>query len=450
MFHKYYVVKPLGSGQSSTVYLVKHIKLQILRAIKCIKKDNPYYKQLINEAHILKNLKHPNIPVIYDIEEDEFYSYIIEEYIEGQSLKAFRLSCDTIREDMIIKFSIQICELIEYLHSKDKKILYLDLKPENIIFDGVTLKLIDFGTATYYEEVDKRKFAIGTRGYASPEQYKAKKLDERSDVYSVGMLMFFLVTAITFPIQKNEIINIDEEKNCSKELKTIINKCLKYNPTQRYQTIYKLKNKLLELANKKQRLKNHIGKQISRKSLTISIAGSESRIGTTHIALLITSYINRHYMKCLYQEYNNSHTVKSILKRYENLPFKNKIYRLHHCFLMPMYNERITFDVNEYQIIIKDFGVIKEENMREYLSSNYCLIVLGTKDWELDQSEECLKKFQNIKDIYYLFNFIDGKTFQNIMKSMGNEKCYRIPYEVNPFGVNKTSGIKELIEELLH
>lgn len=323
-------MKPLGSGGSATVYLVKHIKLQTLRAIKCIRKDNPYYAQLLNEAHILKNLKHSNIPAIYDIEEDGLYSYIIEEYIEGKSLKAFRLSCDTIQEDMIIKFSIQICELIEYLHSNNRKILYLDLKPENILVDGDTLKLIDFGTATYYEEVEKRKFAIGTRGYASPEQYELKKLDERSDIYGVGMLLFFLVTAIMFPTKKDEIANIDEVKKCSTGLKVIINKCLKFNPSQRYQTVLELNNKLLEIANKNQDLV-HLK---SSKSLTISLAGSESRIGTTHIALMLTTYINKYFTKCLYQEHNNSHTVKSIVKRYQELPFENNIYKLHHCYLI--------------------------------------------------------------------------------------------------------------------
>lgn len=84
LFDKYRIVKVLGSGGSATVYLAQHIKLESFRAIKCIRKDNPLYNNALKEAYILKNLRHSNIPIIYDIDEDLRCSYIIEEYIEGE------------------------------------------------------------------------------------------------------------------------------------------------------------------------------------------------------------------------------------------------------------------------------------------------------------------------------------------------------------------------------
>ena len=109
-----------------------------------------------NEVTSLRNLKHPNIPIIYDIEEDEDYYYIIEEFIEGESLRAYRLNHGFITESKVLDFTIQLCDVIDTLHSSKESILYLDLKPNNIIICKDVLKLIDFGAAILEKEVDLR------------------------------------------------------------------------------------------------------------------------------------------------------------------------------------------------------------------------------------------------------------------------------------------------------
>ena len=106
--------------------------------------------QLLLEADLLKNLKHPGIPTIYDVEEDDEYYYIIEEYVQGQSMEAYVLRQNCISIDMAVHMALQICDVMKYLHNqKPYPIIYQDLKPEHIILCGKRIVLIDFGIRIY-------------------------------------------------------------------------------------------------------------------------------------------------------------------------------------------------------------------------------------------------------------------------------------------------------------
>ena len=175
MFDKYRIVSSLGKGNSSEVFLVEHRKLKAYRAVKCIKKTALLRQpQLLLEADILKNLKHPGIPTIYDVEEDDKSYYIIEEYIQGQSLEAFVLRQDCISIDTVIQIALQLCDVIKYLHDqKPEPIIYQDLKPEHIILCGKRMVLIDFGISAYITTSGNTFQNFGTHGFAPPENIRA-------------------------------------------------------------------------------------------------------------------------------------------------------------------------------------------------------------------------------------------------------------------------------------
>ena len=133
IFEKYRLVKLLSNGIGGEVWLAEHIRLGAYRVIKCLYKKQPFYRELLQEAQILKQLTKPFLPRIYDIEEDEEASYIIEEYLSGETLKDFILRQRCLPELRILQYSIQLCEIIAYLHSEAAGIIHLDLKPENLL-----------------------------------------------------------------------------------------------------------------------------------------------------------------------------------------------------------------------------------------------------------------------------------------------------------------------------
>ena len=170
LFGKYRILSVLGAGGSGTVYLAEHLKLKVYRAIKIIPKASEAITSQCLEASLLKNLNHPGIPVIYDIEEDSRFVYMIEEFIQGESLDTFVHRQSYISQELVISFGIRLCGILEYLHqSMPYPVLYQDLKPEHIILCGDQLKLVDFGIAAFFTGSDKHFQFFGTEEFAAPE-----------------------------------------------------------------------------------------------------------------------------------------------------------------------------------------------------------------------------------------------------------------------------------------
>jgi hypothetical protein len=440
-FQKYKILGLLGRGGTARVFLAEHIKLNSYRAIKCISKNHPLYELQRNEAFILKNLKHSCIPIIYDIEEDEEGSYIVEQYLEGDTLKDYVSLNGALREDIIIHFGLQLCDLIQYLHSVDRPVLYIDLKPENIIVDGTTLKLIDFGSAVYRDRHEAYQEYTGTKGYAAPELYRQASIDERCDVYGIGMLLYYMAVGLTVKDGRSSVDNIDLAGHCGKKLKNIINRCLRYNPSQRYASVAKLSKQLSAFVRKDQ---FPYGLE---KTIKIGIAGAQPRIGVTHFAFRLCSYFKFLRFKHLYQEMNGSGCVRSIKNRYEDAVTSQGIFEMDGIAMLA-FRQGIREEPEGYQVIIRDFGCLTKDNLGDFLKAEVKLLILGAKDWELENSENILNMVAEYKDISYLFNFMNGRQFQQAMKSMNHKNSYRIPYEPDPFAEITLKNGLELFREL--
>ncbi len=224
MFGKYYIISKIGKGTSCDVYLAEHLKLKAYRAVKCINKVHAMQPQLLLEIDILKNLKHPGIPIIYDVEEDDTTYYIIEEYIQGQSLGAYMLHQDRISAEQAVHIVLQVCNILKYLHEhKPKAIIYQDLKPEHIILYEKQIFLIDFGISSYITSKGNAFQSFGTQGYAAPEKYQGIPCDIRADIYGIGKILEFI--AAKMPKQESQI------------LKPIIWKATAYARENRYPSV---------------------------------------------------------------------------------------------------------------------------------------------------------------------------------------------------------------------
>ncbi len=440
-FQKYRIIRLLGRGGTAEVYLAEHIKLNSYRAIKCISKKHPLYELQRNEALLLKNLKHSCIPIIYDIEEDEESSYIVEQYLEGITLKELVVSKGPIREEQLLFYAMQICDVIDYLHKVDRPILYIDLKPENILVMDRSLKLVDFGSAIYQDELSAMNKICGTKGYAAPELYLQESIDSRSTVYGIGMLMYFMATGRSHPVNTADLGNIDQISDCSRQLKNIINHCLKFHPAERYATAMQLNHQLSALWKKSRSTME------SGRVLSIAVAGSQQRVGVTHLSIRLCKYFLQAGKDCMYLEKNHSGQVNEIRKRYEEVSVQEGIYDVKG---IPMTTQDIpTKNISGYQVMVLDYGCLSKDNLYDFLKADRKLLILGSKDWELQHSEQVLSMTAEYKDITYLFNFLDGRQFRQVSKNMGQRNCRRLPYEPDPYARHNVSKESEFFCELL-
>ena len=241
---KYKIVKILGAGGMSTVYLAENINLHSCFAIKEVSKGQGGNIDLLAEPLILTRLKHIALPKIFDIVENDEYLYIIEEYIEGSPLDKELGKSKRFKEETVVRWAKEICDLLQYLHSrKPHPIIYRDMKPSNLMINGEgQIKLVDFGIAREFKKGSiGDTTSMGTRGYAAPEQYGSTQTDVRTDIYGLGVTLYHLITGKSPTDQPFEIRPVREfDQTLSIGIEYIIKKCTQADPEKRYQTMEEL------------------------------------------------------------------------------------------------------------------------------------------------------------------------------------------------------------------
>mgnify|MGYP005939857133 CR=1 FL=1 len=251
---KYEILKKIGQGGMSIVYVAMDTRLNKQWAIKEIK-QNPkqdtrtLLKGLQMEANILKMVDHPVLPRIVDIINYNGTVFVVMDYIEGRPLSEVLKLEGAQPQEKVIEWAKDLCSALDYLHSMDPPIIYRDMKPSNIMLkpDG-KVKLIDFGTAKEFDvESLADTTALGTRGYAAPEQFGdargrgIHKTDARTDIYSLGATLYHVLTGKN-PSEPPYVIKPirDWDPSLSSGLEKIINKCTMPNPEDRYQSCTEL------------------------------------------------------------------------------------------------------------------------------------------------------------------------------------------------------------------
>lgn len=246
---KYEVLRQIGKGGMSIVYLAMDKRLNKQWAVKEIRKkgsgknDEVIINSLIAEANLMKKLDHPALPRIVDIIDNGQTIYVIMDYIEGESLDKILEEYGPQPEDVVLNWGIQICDALGYLHSQHPPIIYRDMKPANIMLkpDG-NLKVIDFGIAREYKEQNLSDTTVlGTRGYAPPEQHGSRQTDVRSDIYAFGMTLHHLLTGKDPRPAEYIYVPVRQwNPGLSEGIEEIINKCTELSPEDRYQNCAEL------------------------------------------------------------------------------------------------------------------------------------------------------------------------------------------------------------------
>ncbi len=199
------------------------------------------------EAQMLANLSHANLPKVTDYFSENGREYLVMEYIEGQTLDEMLTACGNrpFSEEQVLGWAFQLCDVLEYLHHQG--IIFRDLKPSNIMIDrNGSVRLIDFGIARVFK-VGKMSdtTAFGTPGYAPPELYSGSQSDVRSDIYSLGATLHTLLTGFDpnqTPLQLPSVRQLNA--SVSQDTERALTKALAYNADQRWPNISAMRSAL--------------------------------------------------------------------------------------------------------------------------------------------------------------------------------------------------------------
>ena len=224
----------LSSHRGRETFLVRRTADGAMAVAKCY--DRAVYTLLPAGTDVTETLDHPGLPHYLGRYENENCVCVVREYIPGVSLAEYAGE-RTLTQQKIVEICIRLAEILQYLHSRPQPIIHRDVKPENVILgeDGA-IWLIDFDIArTYKQGADSDTLFFGTKGYAPPEQYGFAQTDARTDVYSLGVLLRFLLTG---SIRENRNIRI------YRPLERVIARCTAFAPDKRYPDMNAVKRAL--------------------------------------------------------------------------------------------------------------------------------------------------------------------------------------------------------------
>ncbi len=269
---RYEIVRELGQGAMGTVYLGRDPKINREVAIKTlnIRDIEPQQVEEVKtrfyrEAEAAGGLNHPNIVTIYDAGEEHDLAYMAMEYIIGQTLAPFCVKGKLLATGEVLRIAAEIADALAYAH--DNKVIHRDIKPANImLLDGGKIKVTDFGIARVMSASHTQTGTIlGTPSYMSPEQVAGKKVDGRSDLFSLGVVCYEMLTgvkpftgdnigALMYSISQGDYVLLREKaKRLPGCVHDIVDKLLAKGVSKRYKSASEVAQALRECSSRKRR-----------------------------------------------------------------------------------------------------------------------------------------------------------------------------------------------------
>lgn len=280
---KYRIIGILGKGAMGIVYKARDPDIDRDVAIKTIRFDlvshevekEEMVERFMREARSAGRLSHSNIITIYDVGRKGDLTYIVMQYIEGESLQKMIASKKKFSPLEVIELMTPLCDALDYAHQRG--IVHRDIKPANILMDKKGMPyLVDFGVAHIETStITQAGTTLGTPSYMSPEQVMGKKIDRRSDIFSLGVILYELLTrqrpfggenisTIIYKIVNEEPSSITEvNRNLPEEFERVIKKALAKNPEDRYKNCKQFVGDLLRIS------------QLSEETLTLEMGDEE-------------------------------------------------------------------------------------------------------------------------------------------------------------------------------
>ena len=359
------------------------------------------------------------------MEEDEEAYYIIEEYIEGESLEALMLQSLFITPDFIYHTVMEVADILDYMHHLSSgPLIYQDLKLEHIIIGKDGVRLIDFGIASCPKETGNKFQNYGTPNFCAPEKQTEAKISVQTDVYSIGKLLEELIRA--------------EGTHKSQYLMHIAKKATNPDTTERYDSIRAFQ---ADFAKHMQPDKNSIYQKHLLKKIVI--AGSQPRIGTTHLSISFTEYLNHRNLSAIYQEKNPSDNMRMSIRQ-GGFTEEGGLYHKKEFFGMPAYGEGVEVNPPKEVVEILDYGADLHGALSEH--ADLFLLVMGCKEWEIENAKAAYEAVKQTKRLVLIANYGSKKQAKQYAK-LYKQTVYCFPLDENPFMLTKEK--EGLFERLL-
>lgn len=365
------------------------------------------------EADLLKDLKHPGIPLIYDIDEDDTTLYIVEEYIPGESLDRMMVHPENISQELILKIGFELCDILDYLHhTAPYPILYQDLKPEHIIVCGNQVKLIDFGIASFFTGSGKNFQIYGTKEYASPEALAGMPVDTSADLYSLGKVLLTLAAQCTPP--------------CSTQLLHTLQKATAVSVPERFETVSDFKTALNAVHT------NHACQKVPHLITKIAVLGSRTGAGATHFAISLVCALNKQGIPASYLAADGSGSLPAIQEISGRLVETDGIFYGYHFTGIPAYGKGLSPLLPTSGTVVRDFGV--DVTAAELEERELTVVVLSGSDWDYAKDLSFAKSLLPDESIVFVCNYHNRRAAKLFAKHLG-KNVYCFPLDEDPFRI---------------
>ncbi len=436
---KYKYIRKIGKGGCGEVFLAENRTLGNLWAIKEILKGRNITLSGCIEPEILKRLNHPALPRICDVYEDENKIYIVEDYLEGVSLKKELDSKGKFSEKLVVDWGIQLCSVLEYLHNqKPEPIIYGDMKPHNIILTSEGfIKLVDFGVSTLISGgIADERFVnstvssgetafMGTKGYAAPEQFNGHVISRSSDIYSLGVTLIQLITGFD-PASSQVYHNGKYEEYLSPGLYKILRNCVHPHMEMRYSSVQVLMNEL-----RKYNINDMDGPEHEQKFYgkprgfpkIVAFTGARGT-GVSTLTLAAAQYIARRNAKVCIVDMGESRLLEKGLNINKSWPETSEPYKVSSHLFYTCLDGAVNDGTSEqftlhrqlarlqdtFSFIIFDMDIKHLKFIQQYL--NHIFIVTDMNPYNIMNIGDELKNHESLQDYISRSSFIINKFYK--------------------------------------